>query len=345
MAIFKRLRIFILAAWLTLAVTLALPGLLLAQGPPECQPPSVIPREVCGMDSFYGSPPRQIPNGWTAFILSGELTYMQDVDTAFGAPSLRMWSNGGTFKAGIYTQASVTPGAGYRASIAWGAPNAPETFGRQLGIDPTGGTDPNAPTVIWGAMHWGPGRTLNRTDGGPNIDLLARAQSDKMTVFFLTDHNRSTGDNFIFVDAIALYPDENAPVLATPTPVPPTATPVPANTPIPTATAIPTATEVPTETPTPTASPTPTITPTPTDTPTPTATWTATATPSPSPSPTATASPTPTRTPTPTPTFLASMWPVSAGGASRGGFDLIDLAGLVGFAMIVGMGIWLYRRD
>ena len=35
-------------------------------------------------------------------------------------------SIGGTFKVAIYTQASVTPGAGYRASISWGAPNAPE---------------------------------------------------------------------------------------------------------------------------------------------------------------------------------------------------------------------------
>ena len=220
----RRLRALTLPFLLSLTLVLTLPGFLLAQGHP-CDPPSVMPRGVCGMDSFYGSLPRQIPNGWTAFILSGDLTYMQDVDTFFGAPSLRMWSNGGTFKAGIYTQVKVTSGAGYRASIAWGGPNAPETFGRQLGIDPTGGTDPNAPTVIWGPMHWGPGRILNRTDGGPNIDVLARAQNDTITVFFLTDHNRSTGDNYIFIDAIALYPDESAPSLATPTPPPPTATP------------------------------------------------------------------------------------------------------------------------
>ena len=340
MTISKRLRFLTLAFLLTLTLALTLPGSLSAQGHP-CDPPSVMPRGVCGMDSFYGSLPRQIPNGWKEFILSGDLTYMQDTDTFFGAPSLRMWSNGGTFKAGIYSQVHVTPGAGYRASIAWGGPNAPETFGRQLGIDPTGGTDPNAPTVIWGPMHWGPGRILNRPDGKNNIDVLARAQSDKMTVFFLTDHNRSTGDNYIFVDAIALYPDEGAPSLATPTPVPPTATSIPTNTPIPTATL------VPTESPTPTVSPTPTFTPTPTDTPTPTPTATPTATPTSTPSPTPTASPTPTPSPTstPTPTFLASMWPTSAGGASTGSFDLIDLAGIVGLLMIVSMGVWLYPRD
>ncbi len=36
---------------------------------------------------------------------------------------------------------------------------------------------------------------------------LARL-SDTVTVFFLVDHPTSTGDNLIFVDAIALYPDE-----------------------------------------------------------------------------------------------------------------------------------------
>ncbi len=187
------------------------PELVFAASEP-CSPPNVIPASVCDMDSFYGDPPRQIPQGWTPFVLSGDLTFMQDVDTLWGAPSLRMWSNGGTFKAGIFTQVQVTPGAGYRASVAWAAPNEPDAFGRQLGIDPTGGTDPNGGTVVWGATHWGPGRLLNYPPGkGPNIDLTVRAQSEVITVFFVTDHNRSTGDNVIFVDAIALYPDESAP--------------------------------------------------------------------------------------------------------------------------------------
>ncbi len=269
--------------------------LLLAARPASasepCNPPNVIPQPVCDMDSFYGSPPRQIPNGWTEFILSGDPTFMQDVDTFWGPPSLRIWSSGGTFKAGIYTQVPVTPGAGYRASIAWGAPNAPETFGRQLGIDPTGGTDPNSPTVIWGPMHWGPGRILNYPPPDVNIDVLARALSDTVTVFFLVDHPTSTGDNLIFVDAIALYPDENAPAVElppteTPTPEiaaavapadPPTPLPLP-----PTATAEPTAT--PTDTPTPTATPTETPTPSPTPSPSPTATPTWTPWPSATPS-------------------------------------------------------------
>jgi hypothetical protein len=132
-----------------------------------------------------------------------------------------------------------------------------------------------------------------------------------VTVFFLVDHPVSTGDNLIFVDAIALYPDESAPqaelpaeapLPTEPEPAPETVpaepeqnqraadepaaeqalaavvppTPVPTYTPMPTETptAIPSAT--PTETPLPTATPTstPTETPVPTATPTVTPTWT-----------------------------------------------------------------------
>lgn len=273
--------------WLGAAWLLTTP--VLASEP--CNPPNVIPQPVCDMDSFHGEPPRQIPDGWTEFVIYGEPAFMNDPHSYFGSGTLRIWSNGGTFKAGIFTQVGATPGAGYRASIGWGAPNVPDAFSRQLGIDPTGGTDPNSPNVIWGPTHVGEGRMLNYPPGqGPNIDVLARAVNGTVTVFFVTDHPYSTGENLIYVDAIALYPDENAPAAAAPvaTAVPPTepppapvaaeavarsaavvveATPVP---PTPTATALPTATPTPTVTPTPTLTPTPTATPSPT----PTATWT-----------------------------------------------------------------------
>ncbi len=309
-----------------LVVCMAAIGLLLISAQPAfasepCNPPNVIPQPVCDMDSFYGSPPRQIPNGWTEFILSGDPTYMQDVDTYWGPPSLRMWSNGGTFKAGIYTQVPVTPGAGYRASIAWGAPNAPDHFGRQLGVDPTGGTDPNSPTVIWGPMHWGPGRILNYPPPDVNIDVLARAVSDTMTVFFLVDHPTSTGDNLIFVDAIALYPDENAPAVELPpaeTPTPEIAAAIaPADPPTPLPLP-PTATPEPTATPT----ETPTLTPTPTETPTP----------SPTPSPSPTATPTWTPWPSATPSSGALNW-------NRAEDELLNVARTTSPSILLVLGV------
>ena len=192
--IMKR-RTIILArlASLVLSVALLLAGNQPAYASQPCEPPNIIPQSVCDMDSFYGARPRQGPVGWTIFVLSGEPDFYQDDHTFFGGPNLTIWSNGGTFKAGIYTQVPVTPNAGYRASISWGAPNAPDLFGRQLGIDPTGGTDPNAATVIWGPMHWGEGRILNYPPPDVNIDIKARAVGETMTVFFLTDHPSSSG--------------------------------------------------------------------------------------------------------------------------------------------------------
>lgn len=304
-------------AWHRLYVALLVGGLFfgLTQTPlyasDPCNPPNVIPQPYCDMDSFHGEPPRQIPDGWSEFVLYGDPSFMNDPHSFFGSGTLRIWSSGGTFKAGIYTQVAVTPGAGYRASIAWGAPNAPDTFSRQLGIDPTGGTDPNSPNVIWGPVHVGEGRMLNYPPGqGPNIDVRARALNGTVTVFFVTDHPTSTGDNLIYIDAIALYPDESAPAVEVPpTAVPPTDTPVAAPVAeeavvVAAAVAIP-PTPIPptaTETPVPTATPTPTVTPT------------------------ASSTSTPTETPTLTPTATWTPWPMATSGSSATALGISALA-------------------
>lgn len=268
----------------------------------------------CRFDSFTGAPPRQVPAGWSPFIVAGDLTYMQDSDTFFGAPSLRMWSNGGTFTAGILTQVSnVQPGATYEASWGWGGPNEPDTFGRRLGIDPTGGADPLSGNVVWGPLHYGPGRILNRpgpySQDNPNLNVSVVARASTVTVFVWVEHPRSTGDNLIFVDQVGLRQDASQPVAvpptATPTPLPPTATPAIIATTAPAATAVtPTAlraaatatAQPPTATPTELPA-TATATPTPTTTATPSPTATATATP--------TTTPTATTVPTPLPTLAA----------------------------------------
>lgn len=278
------------ARWLAFGLACALllhPAAAHAQDP--CGAPNVIPTNSCNFENWSGDPPRALPEGWTPFVLSGDIEYARDDHSYFGGGTLRMRNSGSAFKGGIYTTVAVTPGAGYKASVWWGAPNAPDLFGRQLGLDPTGGADPNAASVIWGPMHVGDGRMLNYGPGeGPNIDVRARAVGDRMTVFFLVDHPSSSGDNFIYIDVITLVPDESAPAVApaTATPEPPTATPAPTAAPVAAAAAVaavvvaPTETPIPSPTPEPTAtatatpSPTPTVTPSPTLTPTPSPTWT-----------------------------------------------------------------------
>lgn len=274
-------------------------------------------------------------------MLAGSLAYDPSPDTFWGAPSLRMWSDGDTFVAGIWTQVGgLTPGATYYASMGWGAPAEPaDSFGRRLGIDPTGGTDPHAGTVVWGPMLRGPGKVLNDSNPGfYNIDVSAVARSTTVTVFVYVDHNYSTGQNQIFIDAVGLYLDASQPVAQAPTPTPPPATPAPVS--VPPAAPRPTATPLP-----PTDTPTPTITLTPTPTATPTATHTPTITPTPTQTATPTATPTSTLPPRPTATPLPDLGraDVATGGPRGllwGGLGALGGAGLLSAALIVGR-----RRD
>jgi hypothetical protein len=329
----KTTGVFAVAILVASALVLSSPSVRAQHG---CDPGNLIPN--CNFDNFQGSEPRQLPQGWIPFILSGDLTYKQHADTRWGAPSLMMWSNGGTFVAGVYTQVGgLTPGVAYKASIGWGAPNAPDAFGRRLGIDPTGGTDPNASTVIWGPMHRGPGRSLNYPPPDVNIDVSAVALSATVTVFVYVDHNYSTGDNYIFIDAVSLIVD---PAQPTATPVPPSPTPAAVR-----AQAVP-----PTETPTFTPSPTATATPTATPTPTPTATATETPTITPTPTVTSTPSPTATSTlpprPRATPGAAAakSGWPPASARAPLG--LLWGGTGALGGAGVMGaLAVALRRRS
>lgn len=234
---------------------------------------SLIPN--CGMDNPVPVAQGYAPSGWTPYVLSGSLAMDPSPDTYWGAPSLRMWSDGGTFTAGIYTQVGgLTPGATYYAAMGWGAPTPPQdSWARRLGIDPTGGTDPNSPNVVWGPTQRGPGKVMNDSNA-INIDVSAVARGSTVTVFVWVEHNYSTGQNEIFIDAVGLY-QSDAPVAPPPTSTPPPAPPTATQQPAAQAKA-PTATRVP---PTATAAPTATLPPTETPTPAPTATQTLTATP------------------------------------------------------------------
>jgi hypothetical protein len=296
-----------------------------AQSP--CDQPNILPN--CNFDNFVPNQYGSLAEGWIPFILSGTPpSFGPSNDTYWGPPSLELHSNGTTFSGGVYYQVpNVVKGATYKASIAWGAPNAPpEAYGRQLGIDPYGGTDWNSSNVVKGPIHFGPGRMLNYPPPDVNIDVVAEAQADKVTVFVYVEHTWSGGDQVIFIDAVSLVPvkmpAEEAPTSAPPTdtPAPPTDTPKP---PSPTRPPVPTATGTPTDT--------PTFTPVPTDTPTPTATATPTGTPTPTQTVTPTRTRRPTRTPTPTPDWITDLEDTA--------FSALPY--LIVLALFAGLMLWL----
>jgi hypothetical protein len=259
-------------------------------------------------NGFYGWGPNdsQVPNGWEPFVVQDPSIPPQFQDSAaFGGFTERLdgdhclviWSHWVPFDAGVFQKLPVTPGTAYLFQVEW-APmqsyNADEGgmitedgfMGRMIGIDPTGGTDPNSPNIVWSRELWKKKRVASE-----HLRISSVAQSDTITAFVRVKNPQPHGQDQIFIDVASLVVDPDQP--PPPPPPPPTDTPVP-----PTNTLIPvTVTDIPpTDTPVPTETPTPTMTftPTPTDTPTPTHTAT----------PTYTPTATPTHTPTPTPT----MW-------------------------------------
>jgi hypothetical protein len=249
-----------------------------------CQEPGQVAFN-CGFDTFteqsWGGKMLRVPTGWWYFILSGSPDFRQAEDTYWGAPSLWLITDGVAYTAGIYQVVSVTPGVVYQTDIGWAAAACSgvvcSDMQRRLGLDPWGGTDPQAPSVVWSRIEYG-------ADKWPDLTVSARASGPKMTVFVWVNRPGRGGLDEIFLDAVGVWPDTSQPAAtntpqptATPTRRPPTRTPKPATaTPAPTDTPtplLPTDTSTPTNTPTPTSTPTPTPVP-PTATPTPT--WTPT---------------------------------------------------------------------
>ncbi len=304
-----------------------------------CAEPGNLTRN-CGFDTFVdqmaGQKRLQVPQDWTYFVVSGDLEYRPAIDTYWGAPSLWLVSDGVPFIAGIYQQVPVTPGVVYQTDIGWAAQDKPD-FERKLGLDPTGGTNPQAPTIIWSRSETG-------FDKWPDLTVSARATGPTMTVFVWVSHQMTHGADSIFLDAVGLWPDTSQPpATVTPRPSPTATRRPPTRTPLP-------ATYTATLTPTPTE--TPTLPPTDTPTATPTPTWTPTPSPVP---PTATLTPSPTSTRTPVPVALVIAVPQGEEASremptishqARPGQVLLYVAGgalLVG-VLLGAVVLWLWLR-
>ena len=131
----------------------------------------------------------------------------------------------------------------------------------RIGIDPTGGTNPWAGSIVWSEEQ-------NPLDAWSLFSVEAVARANSVTVFTSSAPDYPSKHNNVYWD--------DASLTAVAPPATPTNTPrpyvPPTNTPVPTATFTPTNTPTITPTPTETATPTPVTTPTPTNTATPTVT-------------------------------------------------------------------------
>lgn len=230
-----------------------------------------------GHDTQYGV----VSQDWEPFIIKGSPRFEWVDNEKWDANGAQyFWSDSVPFDAGIYqTVGSLQPNYYYRFRIGYSharldpgnAQNEVHpSMGRQVGVDPFGGTDPNSPNVIWGPALFNSGAGMNPNE----LTMAFAARADKATMFFRGIFTGAGGRAKVWFDVACM---EQASDMPTATAQPPTATLVP-----PTATARP-ATARPVLSPTKIAQ-APTFTPIPAqirapDTATPSATLPPTATP------------------------------------------------------------------
>jgi len=227
---YRSLLLGLLGVWLGLA-----PGpMQVASARPAADPgpPALVNG---GFECSLGFTPQagingRVPSGWTAVLLDGyprlnstNLEFAQDCgDYGFekieGQDSLVFLSQdietlpepGKPFDAAVYQKVAVTPGAAYSLSgrmlsLCGGSfsnPNdCPQGYymSKMLGIDPMGGTDPLAPTVIWVEDQ----RNFMQS-GWVNLRMGTTAQSDRITVFARIRSPFRWHGNHAFVDAYSL---------------------------------------------------------------------------------------------------------------------------------------------
>ena len=159
----------------------------------------------CDMDTFSdhssGNDIRIVADGWWFWVEEGNPAFDVGQDST-DPPSQRIWSDGGNFRAGIYQQVSnLTPGATYIAGANWLPYTSPDgSIMRQLGLDPTGGTEPNAATVLWGPEDW---KFSRFTD----LEQTAVATGTSMTIFIRVYNPVSHGADQIFIDTAWMKQD------------------------------------------------------------------------------------------------------------------------------------------
>lgn len=198
----------------------------------------------------------KVANGWQPFWQDGPFQnegynrrpeYQPEEGPRFGYRRIKdghwaqkMFNTFATHHAGVFQQINVPPGSTVRLTAwaqAWSsvkddpATSSGGKYYMSVGIDPTGGTNFNAPTIVWSA----PSTAL---DQWVQLSVEAKAQAGTVTVFLRGDAEwRVKHNDVYFDDACVTYS------------APPPPTPKPTNTPTPTFT--PTPTPVPTPTPEP----------------------------------------------------------------------------------------------
>ncbi|GAB4474836.1 MAG: hypothetical protein Kow00124_15240 [Anaerolineae bacterium] len=179
----------------------------------------------------YGGGTAIIPLGWEPFYRDTRPNYEMELHPPHvrtGTYSARFYTAYSVHDAGLLQQVqNVTPGATYRFSawvLAWSTENpvvdtpSTSTMETLVGIDPNGGKDPWAASVVWGS---------NRTmDAFTQIVVEAKANASTITVFLRAKPDWPVARNDTFWDDAELIQTAGPAVTQTaPTQAPATTSP------------------------------------------------------------------------------------------------------------------------
>lgn len=338
----KRWLLAVLGVWLGCGLLVVSP--VTAQGGDVCEQPNVLNAATCRFPGRISARPGfgGVREGWNPFIVQGSPNFDGITHNGYDPDVGKDQHIFGEvpWMAGVWQHVNNTaPGNGYRLTVGWFiSTNCVGARGR-IGIDPTGGDNPNSSHIVWSDKF----SVCSSKAGHKSVQTTA--QSGRVSIWVWAEVDRSCGcGDQIWVTAVALVGDASVST-ATPAP-PPTDTPRP-----PTPTRVP-----PTRTPQPTAVPA-------THTPTPTATSLPTNTPAATATPTLTATPTSTDTPPASPSApvvaIRRVTPTAKPASLLPSLDVADttdwlVVGLLGFAgctfmlaVAVGLGaaaLWFWRR-
>lgn len=150
-----------------------------------------------------------------------------------GARALQWFKSYATFWAGAYQQVTVPENSQLRFSAhgqAWScddwnfckdaSSHNPSNMRMRIGIDPTGGTNPWASTVVWSAFG-------NPVDGWAYFEVVANAQGSTITAFLYANPDWPKQNQDVYFDDAVLVVVGEAPPPTAPAAAPTTAGPTP----------------------------------------------------------------------------------------------------------------------
>lgn len=186
-----------------------------------------------GFRKYNGINELEVAEGWTPFWASPPAKWYDDdvahydfrpeykkaggemtgPTRAISGSSQQWFSTFAGHRAGIYQQISATPGQKITLTAtmqSWHTqvPSKPEismdedwivnpTYLKQVGIDPTGGIDAFADTVVWSAEYW-------ENDKWFDISAETTAQAEKVTLFVYGEPKYAFQANNCYVDSVTI---------------------------------------------------------------------------------------------------------------------------------------------